>query len=112
MEWTKQHQVAKQESGFQMTKLSSDAILKAVKNGIQDGKYHERITIIGILESLLKQFPNALVSETIPTFIEYLKEIPAPQSVIDMQKTQIKLGLDNEEFGQYLKDEIKRMTND
>ena len=91
---------------------NSENAINAVQDSIQSGRYLERKKLIMMLQNAVDTFPHLTVGETLPGLIELMSKEPAPQSMIDMKKAQIKLGLSDEEFKEYLLDGIKRMTNE
>jgi hypothetical protein len=88
-----------------MEQLMSDKTYKEddVKELMELGRMFERDRIIGMMEAALEAYPQLTLQDVIPLMLQKLYLIPAPQSFIDRNKAQMKLGLDDENFIKHMR---------
>jgi hypothetical protein len=82
---------------------------QTIHNSIEGGSYLERKRMIELLEATLVKFPNLTVQQFVPPLLDKLKEMPAPQTLIDMEKFKLKFGLNDFELQKFLKKVVKEM---
>jgi hypothetical protein len=90
-----------------MKTKEQDAILEAIDNAMECGKYMELLAFIDILERALTEIPEVRVDHFVPGLLEQMKAIPAPQTMIDLSKKRMKFESD-EAFDDYLHKQAKR----
>jgi len=74
-----------------------------VKELMELGRMFERDRIIGMMEAALNAYPQLTLKDVIPLMLQKLYLIPAPQSFIDRQKAQIKLGENDEQLIEHMR---------
>jgi hypothetical protein len=80
---------------------------KTIHNAFEGGAFMERRKLIAFLEGALSNFADMTLGDALPLLIQTLKDQPAPEEYIKMQKFKLKHGLTDGELEEFLQTAMK-----
>jgi hypothetical protein len=86
-------------------------IKETIHNAFEGGAFMERRKLIAFLEGALTNFADMTLGDALPLLIQTLKDQPAPEEYIKMQKFKLKHGISDGELQEFLQAAIKRVED-